>query len=234
MTATMEELVEALRLEIGLAPDDTTQDEWLTARANAALAAMRRYCRRWLWPASQFRDAFLNDERYLCFRCGGQVAVLAEIPVVEIISVVSDGAPQPAAEFQAASTGRLLRKQGTNLVPVVSFAQLLVDYVGGYVDLPPDIYEAIAGVVKRAWASTEAGSAEAIGRADKLTVFDVGSVEFSGGGGAFYEGEAKVPTGVSWNPILGPWTGLLESYRDYSRGIGLPVSRESSYIGAAP
>lgn len=231
---TIAELVEALRQEIGLAPDDDSQDEWLTARANSALAAMRRYCRRWLWPASHFRDAFRNDERYLCFRCGGQVAVLAEIPVQEIISVVSDGAPQPADEFEAASTGRLFRKQGTNLVPVISFAQLLVDYVAGEEDLPSDLYEAIAGMVKRAWASTEQGRGDALSNVDKLTVFDVGSVEFGSVGGGFYEAEAKVPAGGAWNPILGPWAALLDPYRDYSRGIGLPAMRESKFIGAPP
>jgi len=226
---TMTELVEALRQEIGVSDD--TQDEWLLARAESALAAMRRYCRRWLWPASQFRDAFIYDFAQQCNRCIGRAATLAEIPVVEILSVVADGTPLPADEFEALTTGRLFRKLDTaGLMPVIAGAQLLVDYVAGYEDLPADLYEVIAGVVKKAWGSTEAGAGDALGNVEKLTVFDVGSVELSGAG-AFYESSVKAPAA---GPILGPWGAQLDSYRDLSRGAGLPAGRDSRYVGAAP
>lgn len=234
---TFDELIAALRVEIGLAPDDESQDAWLTARANSALAALRRYCRRWLWPASQFRDAFMRTDVYACNRCGGAVLTLAEIPIARLLSIVLDGTPQPVEEFEVLKTGRLFRKSGANLVPVIAFGAAQVDYVGGFDELPGDLYEVIAGVVKQAWSATDAArasaSAGAMANVDKLTIFDVGSVEFGSADGAFYEGSVKPGAGGA-NPILGPWTAQLDYYRDYSRGIGLPVGRESQYVGAPP
>jgi hypothetical protein len=231
---TIDELVAALRVEIGLAPDDDTQDAWLNARVESVLAAMRNYTRRWLWPASQFRDAFMSAYRDpYCWR-GAQVVQLAEIPVQEILSVVSDGAPQPADEYEWLSTGRLFRvdASGGILPVVVNFRQLLVDYVAGYVDLPADLYEVIAATVTKAWSTTDAGaSSDALaGNIEKLTVFDVGSVELANTGG-FYESNVKTADG---GPILGPWAAQLDAYRDRGRGIGLPEGRDSTYVGAAP
>lgn len=234
---TIDELVAALRVEIGLAPDDETQDAWLNARVASVLAAMRNYTRRWLWPASQFRDAFMHPQCYPYAHMGyahrGDAAVLAEIPVQEILAVVKDGAPDDATKYETLSTGRLFVNDGTNLFPVViSFAQLLVDYIGGYVDLPADLYEVITATVKKAWSTTEAGASnDALGgNIEKLTVFDVGSVELANTGG-FYESNVKTADG---GPILGPWAAQLDSYRDHGRGIGLPTGRDSAYVGAAP
>jgi hypothetical protein len=241
---TLDDLLAALRVEIGLAPDDTTQDAWLSARAGAVLAAMRNYTRRWLWPASQFRDAFQNmaargyppmpPPNYYSYS-QADVVVLAEIPVQEILSVMDGATPQDASEYEWLTTGRLFKNDGTNIAPVVvQSQQLLVDYVAGYQDLPADLYEVIAGTVKKAWAATDAGAAsEALGGGNisKLTVFDVGSVELASPGG-FYEADVK--DAGAGGPILGPWAAQLDYYRDYGRGIGLPARRDSTYVGDAP
>jgi hypothetical protein len=227
---SIEELVTALRVELGLQPDDDSQDDWITARTNAALASIRRYCRRWLWPASQFRDSFVMTDRWACDRCGGAVMSLAEIPVQQLLSIVDNGAPQDVTEFEVLPSGRLFRRNGSNLVPTIAFGTDVVDYVAGYVDLPDDLFEAISGMVQKAWSQSPQGMNDALRNADKVTIFDVGSVELTGSGGVFYEGSVKGWT----NPVFGPWVAVLEPYRDYSRGVGLPVSRESIFVGAAP
>lgn len=226
----IDDLVAALRVELGLAANDASQDPWIEARANAALEAMRRWCRRYLWPASKFRDAFLMGDLFACNRCGGGVVTLGEIPVQSLESILVDQTPQAIADFLVLPTGRLYRKNGTQLAPMIAFGQVVIDYTAGYTDLPADLYEVVAGVVEKAWSATEQGRADALQNVDKLTVFDVGSVEFSGAGDAFYESNIK---GAAPNPILGPWSAQLDSYRDYGRGIGLPVSRETSRVGDA-
>lgn len=227
---TVDDLVAALRVELDLQPEDASQDAWIEARANAAIASIRRYCRRWLWPASQFRDSFVSDV-YDCLRCSGAIVTLAEIPFQTLLSYVDNGTPQAIDEFEVMPTGRLFRKvPGFNLTPVVVLGNDVIDYVAGYVDLPDDLFQAISGMVQKAWSSTPQGATDVLRNADKVTIFDVGTVELPGGSGVFYEGNVKGWT----NPIFGPWVAVLEPYRDYSRGVGLPVSRESQYVGDAP
>jgi len=226
---TIAELVEALRTEIGLAPDDASQDAWLEARVNGILAAARRFARRHLWPVASFRDVFANEQPCCC-PCGMPAAILAETPVQELTAITIDGAPADVADFEVSKSGRLYRiNAGGVPVPVFAFLTLSTEYTAGFVNLPADIFEAIAAIIRQAWGASSAGQAagaDPLLGVSRVTVFDVASVEYSDAGGAYYE--SSVPK--SGNAILGPWTSVFYPYRDYARGIGLPRQRESELL----
>lgn len=224
---SVSELVEALRVEIGLAPDDESQDAWLEARLNGILAAIRRYCRRHLWPVASFRDVFMGEER-CCYPITRPVAVLAETPVSEIDAITIDGAAADPADFEVSASGRLYRVVNGVPVPAFAFRNMVVDYDAGYVELPGDIYEAITGMIDQAWASSGLATTgvDPLLGAKKVSIVDVGSVEYESPNATYYESGVK----ASGHAILGPWTSVLAGYRDYVRGIGLPLERESTLI----
>ena len=133
------------------------------------------------------------------------------------------------ADFEVTPTGRIYRLQGYLPVPVFSFMSMVVDYDAGHSVLPADVYEAVVGMVRQAWASSTAGQAagstDPLLGAKKVTVFDVAAVEYEAGAGGYYE--SSIP---STHPILGPWAGALNAYRSVSRGLALISGRESTLI----
>ena len=202
-----------LRQLFGLAPGDISRDTELAIYFDTALAAARTYTNRWLAPVAQFTDVF-QALGGACCPCSSCEAILAEVPIVSIDAVVSDGAAGDPLGYLAAPDGTLYQRGGPGVIDL-RFQTLNVTYTAGYDPLPADLAEALCQIAASA-APSSSGASVGGGAVNKLTVFDVGSVEFSGTPSGFFGGGIKSFD----DALLGPWQSTLDSYRDLAKSLG--------------
>lgn len=132
--------IDALKSELQIAAEDTSQDAVLARYINAASDAIRAFCGR------DFARARLTDVRQ---GSGGPAVLLRAYPIVEVHDVDANG--KPVTDYRLdRDTGVLWRAAGW---PRSETPNVEVEYTGGYVtpaqadehterDLPYDIEEA--------------------------------------------------------------------------------------------
>lgn len=141
--------IDVVREQLGLDPEDTSQDALLARMINGASDAIRTYCDRDFARARR-RDRFEGS--------GGPVLLLPLYPVVSVESVSVNGEVVPSDDYDVdAATGRIIRRAG--LWPLGSGLVVEVVYEGGYItpeqarnglgerNLPYDLEEACIATV---------------------------------------------------------------------------------------
>ena len=200
---------------------DDTHDAEVEALIAVALAAARTYTHRWLFPPSYFHETWYQAAG-CCTLCGQCAPILvAEIPPVVVQEVKRDGQVLDPTTVIITPAGKLCEKQGDLVFPIAPFRALELTYSAGYVELPADLGEAVCQVAAAAGttSTTAAGAPEDVvgDPITKMTIFDVGSVEYLKSG-AFYSSLVK----SAENAILGPWASVLDGYVDYGKALGGP------------
>jgi len=232
--------------DIGMPADDTTDDAWLQRRIDATLAAFRTYTHRWLYPLSEFTDDWtpIPFERWaLRFPPGdagtrwGVSNFLREFPVKEITECkLIDGSLIPVNEIlfnwrSGELTGMTVDAQWWSQRPV-SQQLPIIKYKAGFETFPPDLYECLIGILTSLWAarSTQKSGVGINGMLpDQVTVNDVGTVKLSGSaytGSVFADAKSAAA-----DPLLGPFTTTLDSYRDWRNivaAFGRPITTQGA------
>ena len=141
--------IDVVREQLGLDPEDTSQDALLARMINGASDAIRTYCDR-DFARDRRRDRFEGP--------GGPVLLLPLYPVVSVESVSVNGEVVSSDDYDVdAETGRLIRRAG--MWPLASGLAVEVVYEGGYItpeqarnglgerNLPYDLEEACIATV---------------------------------------------------------------------------------------
>lgn len=141
--------IDAVRAQLGLGPEDTSQDAVLARMINSASDVIRTYCDR-DFARAQRTDRLEGP--------GGPVLLLPLYPVLQVESVTADGTPVPVEEYDVdAQAGRLIRRRGS--WPGGPGLTVEVVYEAGYItpeqarkgvgerDLPYDLEEACIATV---------------------------------------------------------------------------------------
>lgn len=153
--------IEALKRELQIAVEDTSQDETLARFINAASDAIRAFCNR------DFAKARRSETKQ---GSGGPSLLLKAYPVIEIHSAKVNGKPVRDYSFDKA-TGVLWRDAGW---PRSETPNVEVEYTAGYVtpaqsdddetlerDLPHDLEEACI-ITAATWASAQGTPRDAV------------------------------------------------------------------------
>lgn len=228
-------VLDALKDDLGIT--GSADDEWLARRINGAWARFEKFTARTLSvPPAKFADDWgevasayggPNQPPVLAFGELGS-PFLRCCPVISIDAVTSNGQTLDAAGVRFESkTGKLFTLQqpsygSHDVTRELVTGRVRVAYTAGWDVIPPDLYEALLGVIGVAYGQRSAQAAGAgMGGIKGINVIDVGSVELSNEGNAFAAASMK---GVRIeDPLLGPWTYLLQEYIDYRVQIGSPL-----------
>lgn len=187
--------IEALKGELQIPAEDTSQDAVLARYINAASDAIRAFCSR----------DFAKDRRTETKQgFGGPSLLLKAYPVLEVHSVEVKGKPVTDYSLDEA-TGVLWRDAGW---PRSETPNVTVDYTAGYVtpaqadddetlerDLPHDLEEACIGTAAT-WASQQGTPRDAVSMQVEQIRVDFGNRNTAGG-----------RQGIPW-----PVQALLEPY----------------------
>lgn len=141
--------IDTVRAQLGLGPEDMSQDAILVRMINGASDAIRTYCDRDFARAQRI-DRLEGP--------GGRVLLLPLYPVLQVERVTADGTPVPVEEYDVdAQAGRLIRRCGS--WPGGPGLTVEVVYEAGYItpeqarkgmgerDLPYDLEEACIATV---------------------------------------------------------------------------------------
>lgn len=235
-------LLAILKDDLGIAAGDTTNDAWLQRRIDGVWARMEKYTsRRLCAPPAAFIDDWglivVNAPSQpvppaLMFPPGASV-FLRYFPVAAISAITMDGAAgnQAGVRFDP-NTGKLL-----GLTPGALYAEDLscrligsrarITYTAGWAAVPGDLYELVLGTIQPMWQqhSTQTAGLPINGRITSIDVMDVGSIGVESGS-QFVAAASKNASG-SADPLLGPYTALLDHYVDHRVRIGhalMPVT----------
>jgi len=212
------DLLAELKAYLGIPAGDTSGDAWLTAQAEVVLDAMRGLTGRWLYPPAPAADAFAlpTDPCHPihCGACACPPVQLAQIPVQELTAIEGGDTARDLAAYEVDSGGVLRTAADHRPVPV-PWAAMRVAYVAGWAELPATLKAALFDLVGGAWTASGRGVAPGGGGpppgVTKVSVIDVGSIEYADATGA---------GGAPPDPILGRYSGLVARYTDLAASIG--------------
>lgn len=225
------DVLDTIKDDLGIEPEDTTHDAWLTRRIAGIWARIEQHTGRWLAspPASFLDDWSLtiesNVHKVMPSVLAAQpraTAFLRVFPVVSITSLTLNGnAVNPALVRFDAASGRLLAIDGVQAADLgaVLLGVAKVTYTAGWSAVPADLYEVIVGAVAPQWDARRALDVGLVPGATSVSVQDVGSVDF-GGGNPFVEAAAKTGAGSVTDPLLGVFASNLDTYVDWRSMLG--------------
>jgi gp6-like head-tail connector protein len=213
-----------IKADLGITTN--TDDAFLQRRINGVWALMERYTGRALSiPPAQFIDDWGRIVRVngqeplpLSYRFLPRATVfLRYVPVVSIDALEIDGAASPAAGVTFdPKTGKLFTLTEGHACDVshrLLQARAKITYKAGWAQVPADLYEIVMSVVQVAYAGKQSGGATGMpGTISAINVTDVGSVDVASGS-PFVQAATKGTGAV--DPILGPYTSVLDSYVDH-------------------
>lgn len=250
MTAPAVDLA-TLKDDLGIPASDTTQDAWLERRIAGVWSAFEEYTgRRLSVPPAQFMDDWgdvvLSGRRtnlppVLAFPQRASV-YLRLYPVTSIDAVENYGAAgNPADVSVEEATGKIVSLQASVLGDAYDCGQTLlgnrakITYHAGWETMPAELYEALLGVLQELWKvrAAQTGSASGgLAGVGSITAIDVGTVELDAGN-TFVQSATRYG-GPGLNPLLGPWTSLLDPYRDFRGKIGGTAYASTTEVEAPP
>lgn len=155
------------RVRIGLEQTDTSRDNELTIAMNAALSEAQRYCNR-LFAYAHEEVGFIH--------VASDTVQLFRLPIKRVFSVKADGNEISVNQYHLQGySGQLIFDYR------IKAHNLIVDYEGGYVQLPSDLELALWMMFDSAWGVIDktTGSASGIGAIKTVSVPDVGSITYS-------------------------------------------------------
>ncbi len=157
--------LETARVRIGLNEGDTTKDGMLTIAMNASLGEAQKYCNR------QF---FFVHEKVEFIHFAANMATLSRYPVRRIFSIDLDGNRLSDTQYHTHhSEGKIIfdNRQVAH--------SMVVDYEGGYVQLPSELELALWMMFDIFWASVSATTgAQSLGEIKSISVPDVGKIDY--------------------------------------------------------
>jgi len=216
--------LEILKDDLGIPAGDTSQDAWLTRRMNETLDAIRDYTARFLTPITTFIDDWTNvddvrlAQAYPPGRAGNSI-YLSQFPVVSIEACETNGTIDPASVLFDPRTGQL-KGTGIGYTPL-SFQNSKVTYRAGYDKLPSPIYSVMLGIMTNLYSarrSMQTTGGLSIGGIDSVSLADVGQLKFSSPSYGF---DSNMSGYEGMDPILGPYTKVLDGYKDWRNKLGL-------------
>lgn len=227
MTAPVD--LDTVKDDLGIAAGDTTNDAWLQRRIDGVWARFEQYCARPLQLSAGWVDDWgtlvTNHPAYTeppLWRARPSASVFLRVfPVQAVASVMlNDQTVDTAGVIVEPESGRLAGLQGMacDLRTALVSGRALIEYVAGFETLPPDLYEALLGVLGPLWAARQALASGLPGMATRIATTDVGEVEWSNAGNVFVE--ASTRRGNVTDPLLGPWGMVLDTYVDWRTMIG--------------
>jgi hypothetical protein len=209
-----------IKAALGITTTTPEEDSYLQAQLTVVVALMQRYTHRQLFKAA-YSETHLEP---------GHSVNLKEWPVESVASVSLDG--QSLSNYLLIPDKGILRPYGSccACAGVWTGCKLEVSYIGGFDPLPPDLLLVVHSFMAEAWkrkptAGIVAGGGDELGQINKMTVFEVGSVEFDtgrlpgpyssprlfGAGGA---------VGDALGGLLGQYLSILDLYVDHAAVIG--------------
>jgi hypothetical protein len=227
--------LDVLKDDLGIPADDTTHDAWLQRRVDGLWSQFEIYTSRplrapptgWVddWGQTITNAQPHIEPAYLQPQPSASV-YLGVFPVAAITKVTLNGADVDVSKvvFEA-SSGKLLSLVGPpplDLRTQLLGGQARVEYSAGFDTLPSALYEALLGALQPMWAMRKAvDSGLAVGGLlpARINVLDVGDVDFAPGGPSFASSAAK----GGGDPLLGPYTAVLEPFVDYRSMLGGPL-----------
>jgi hypothetical protein len=224
-----------LKDDLGIDPADTSNDAWLQRRVNGVWQRMETYTARSLSsPPSGFVDDWgelvINDrvqqQPPLWNNMRPRASVfLRQFPVLSINGVELNGTPiDPSFAIVDNKTGKLFGLDGSSLYArdlgvLLPSARAKVTYMAGWAELPADLYEVLLQAMEVQWNSRLAQeSGLGGGNVNEVQVQDVGSFKMSSTN-AFTTAANKGAGAL--DPMLGPYTAILDNYVDWRAMLGL-------------
>jgi hypothetical protein len=225
--------------DLGIPLADTTNDAWLQRRIDGVWARFEKYCCRALpVPPAQFVDDWGEISETASNHVQPPAIDFAPLgspflrycPVVSIDAVKSAGQTLDASlvRFEPAS-GKLFTLDGSQVAHDLSRAlragQVQITYTAGWDEMPGDLYEALIGALTVLWGGRQAQQAGAGGGGtlSSISVVDLGQVDFDTAN-PFITAAMRSASGPgAGDPLLGPWTALLDNYMDVRVQIGSPL-----------
>jgi hypothetical protein len=216
--------------DLGIPPGDTSNDAWLQRRIDGIWSRFQSYTARPLTLASGWVDdwgeliqsAPARNEPPLISAHASASVFLRVFPVQQIIKLTLNGTEQNVARvIFDRGDGKLIGLDGyaCDLRRALVYGRARVEYVAGYDELPPDLYEAMIGTLTPLWTARQASQSGGMpGVPTRINAIDVGEIELSSAANAFVDATLK---GVrTTDPLLGPYTALLDPYIDWRSMIG--------------
>ena len=103
-----------------------------------------------------------------------------------------------------------------------------ITYKADWEELPADLYECLLGCMQTLWAQRQSQSAGMSGgTVNRISVIDVGDVELSPVN-PFVQAASRGPGAA--DPLLGPYTNVLDVYVDHRSGMGLEIFPTTSAV----
>lgn len=227
MTAPVD--LETIKDDLGIPDIDTANDAWLQRRIDGIWARFEQYCARPLQLTSGWVDDWgtlvTNHPAYTeppLLRAMPSASVFLRVfPVQGVTSVsLNDQIVDPAGVIFEPESGRLAGLQGMacDLRTTLVSGRAVIEYTAGFETLPPDLYEALLGVLGPLWTARQAQASGAMGIPTRIATPDAGEVEYSTTANLFLDAATK--RGNIADPLLGPYAMLLDTWVDWRSMIG--------------
>jgi len=145
---TLEVIKDELRITTG------ASDDWLKRQIRNASKACANYCNRVFQSESVSETLYIERDAFPYQVPGNVIALqLARYPIVSVSSVtVNSDALDPATDFKINSEVGQVYRLNSDAMPMIWEAwPIVVEYVGGYAEVPADVEEATIRLVKKAW-----------------------------------------------------------------------------------
>ena len=216
--------------DLGIPEGDTSNDAWLQRRVNGIWSRFQSYTGRPLTLASAWADdwgeliqnAAPRTEPPLIRSHASATVFLRVFPVKEITKVILNGGELDVERVIVDhADGKLLGFGGisADLCTVLVSARARVEYVAGFDDVPPDLYETMIGALQIQWNARQATQSGMGGMMPtRINAIDVGEVDVSLASNFFVEQATR--RGAPPDPLIGSYGMLLDPYVDWRSMIG--------------
>jgi hypothetical protein len=206
--------------DLGMPVAETKDDEWLKRRIDAVLDSFRRYTQSVLYPSQGFKDDFTPAQLRIPFasppHMPSRTMYLRQCPIITVSKITfPDGSDGDLSKLQYEGiTGKLISYDQGDLPSMCP----IIEYTAGYETIPADLYDALIGVLSPQWSSRK-GAASGL----DFGGFAPASVDIADVGNIRLQKTALGYSGgmESLDPLLGPYTVILDPYCDLRSAMGL-------------
>jgi hypothetical protein len=237
---------------LGIPLDDTTNDAWLQRRIDGIWARFEKYCCRLLpvppatfvddWGAiSQVQSNWVEPPAIDYAPLGSPF--LRYCPVVSIEAVTANGQElDPTKVMFEPASGKLFAldtaQWGHDVSVGLRAGSVQITYTAGWDEVPPDLYEALLGCLAPLWGARQGqqagGSIAGGGTLSSISVVDVGQVDFDASSPFLTNAMRGVAGPGAGDPLIGPWTTLLNNYMDVRVQMGSPLIPTTTRLVVTP
>ncbi|MBP0634907.1 hypothetical protein [Cupriavidus sp. AcVe19-6a] len=205
---------------LGITNPSQAQLDWMTSKELALIAIAERYCMRSLLPG-RWRES----------RADGRWPIVVQNPPIRALVSLTDVDAADLPGVPVSEFDGVIRPTE----PILGewwFANVEVVYDGGFDPMPADLVDAFTDALIGQWNEQPASQAEGAGgamnlsAAKKISVVDVGAVDFGGAsldGTSFGGGSGAMPEQLR---AFGRGAAAIDSYRLRDRLFGGAVVAE--------